>query len=102
MIKSEITRKLKTLEKCGWRVMTTNDRRATPSGMTGMTDHILFKPSKGIIIFAEIKIGKDRLSNVQELFRLMISGERFYKNSVYYMIITDKTIDDMIVQIAKY
>ena len=101
-VKSEITKKLKTLEKCGWRVYTMNDRRATGSGTRGLPDHILFKPSKGITIYAEIKIGRDKLNPDQELFRLMISGEKFYKNQTYYLIITDRTIDDMVLQIAKY
>jgi len=69
MTKSEITKALKPLTKYGWDVKTFNHNKAMPTGARDWVDHFLVHESKGWIIFIEVKIGKDSLSEGQTEYK---------------------------------
>ena len=65
MTKSEITKALKHLENYGWIVKTFNSNRYNMKGSIGFPDHVLVHQEKKLLIFIEVKLGKDKLSPPQ-------------------------------------
>ena len=98
MTKTDITQKLKKLEKIGFTVMTANSNHPMPTGLKGLTDHIILHPIKGIM-FIEVKIRKDKLNERQEKIKNIIENlSKLYEGTRYYLV-TDKNIDDIILKI---
>lgn len=62
MTKTEISKALKHLENYGWIVKTFNSNRYNMKGSIGFPDHVLVNASKKLLIFIEVKLGKDKLS----------------------------------------
>ena len=62
MSKTEITNELNRLKKYGYEVRTFNHYQAVGRGTKGFVDHFIIGH---YIIFCEVKIGRDRLSEAQ-------------------------------------
>jgi len=62
LTKTEITKALNQLGKYGWSVKTFNSNRYNMKGSKGFPDHVLVNASKKLLIFIEVKLGKDKLS----------------------------------------
>jgi hypothetical protein len=65
MTKTEISKALKHLENYGWIVKTFNSNRYNMKGSIGFPDHVLVNASKKLLIFIEVKLGKDKLTQAQ-------------------------------------
>ena len=65
LTKTEITKALNYLENYGWIVKTFNSNRYNMRGSKGFPDHVLVNSSKKLLVFIEVKLGKDKLSPQQ-------------------------------------
>lgn len=76
-MKSEITKIFNTLKEAGYSVSTFNSHRAVGKGMLYFPDHVFI--GHGRIIFVEVKIGKDTMSDGQQKLHTIIQ-ESVVKN----------------------
>ena len=86
--KTDITNRLKGLEKIGYKVFTFNSNRAMPSGSKGFVDHVLV--GHGLNYMIEVKIGKDKLSAEQK------KTQKLFSQCNNYFIITENNLDQII------
>lgn len=95
MIKNDITDKINTLKKLNWYILNGNSRLQMPVGLKGMPDYILMHKTKGII-FIEVKIGRDKYSEKQEVIKEYLDTISNKTDYVKYIIATEKNIDQII------
>lgn len=65
MTKTDITRGLNCLKRYGWIVKTFNSNRYAMTGSKGFPDHCLINAAKKRLVFIEVKLGKDKVSEDQ-------------------------------------
>lgn len=86
--KTDIKNSLKLIERYGGKLYTFNSNRYTGTGFKGFPDHILFY--KGYEIFVEVKIGKDKISAEQIIFKNHIKEVTGKNPFVFYLVATEK------------
>lgn len=85
--KQKITQALKVLNEYGFRVINFNSNRKMARGTIGMTDYLII--GRGIVRFIEVKIGKDRLDEVQEsLMKFLLEQVARSEYAIQYFILT--------------
>lgn len=99
--KSKITEKLSIIKKYGWEFRNLQNYRANGTGTRGLTDYILFNRAWGVTIWAELKLGPDKLNAKQCEFQELIDRETYRRVRTYYMIITEKNIMEKIKDILE-
>ena len=99
MTKKIISEYFGKLRKFGYKVFNFNSRKAFFQGLTGMTDFIII--GKGKIFFIELKIGKDKFSEIQ-LFTKKYILECSDKNPfVFYLTATDLNYTEIVSDIMQ-
>ena len=84
--KSEIKKNLILLRRRGCFVFNLNNKRPNNAGTAGLTDWIII--TKSNVVFAEVKIGKDELSETQNDIKARLEKIMLIPNSrIYYYII---------------
>lgn len=99
MTKSEITAKLKQLEKYGFKVITFNHYKRMPAGATGFIDHIVTSTKGLSMYFLEVKIGRDRESEKQKEFRQIIEKFESRNKVIKHRIVTENNLADVMGEI---
>ena len=91
--KTIITKELNKLYN--WKVFTFNSQHKMPTGTRGFVDHVLINKN-GYIVFIEVKIGNDKLSEkqkeYQEVYEKIMQNNKMFK----YYIMTEKNYIDII------
>lgn len=94
MKKSEITTRLKAIEKAGLvKVFNFNFNKRMPKGAVGLPDYIILG-IRSKVIFVEVKLKGDRMRAKQNDFKMFCQ-----QYSIPYFILTETNIDDVINQI---
>jgi hypothetical protein len=93
--KSDITDCFNELTAYGYDVKTFNSNKPLPQSAKGMTDHLI--TGKGLIIFMEVKIGKDNLSSDQLEFGKVLTNAmtRNCFSTIFYFIADDKNFTEI-------
>lgn len=94
MKKSDITKRLKEIEKSGLiKVFTFNYNRSMPKGIVGLPDYLILG-IRGKVIFVEVKLKGDRMRAKQNEFRMFC--QQF---SIPYFILSEDNINEVILEI---
>lgn len=94
-IKSIISKRLKALEHTGRiKVFNFSFNKHMPSGTKGFPDFLIL--SKDLILFVELKIGRDRLRKEQEEFKQFCE-----KNGLNYRVIKENEVENLINEILE-
>lgn len=87
--KTLITNQLNQLRKFNFKVYNFNYKKALPEGIKHFVDHVLI--SDNYIIFAEVKIGKDKLSKAQANLQTVLLHHSHFNPSVFHILIQNIT-----------
>ena len=98
MNKSDITQRLNKLHN--FKVYTFNSKHKMPSGAVGFPDHVLLNQN-GTIIFIEVKLGKDELSEKQIELQNICIDIMLKNNKFFYILLTDVNCDEIIGNLEK-
>lgn len=85
--KKEITKEFNRLKSYGYEVITFNDNRRLRSQQKNFVDHIIFNVK--FIVFAEVKIGNDKMSEGQERTMSKLSAASVFNKNMDYKIVKD-------------
>lgn len=88
MTKTQIKDYLKQIEKYGGKLITFNSNKYVSKGMKSFVDHIIFY--KNLILFIEVKIGKDKLSSGQTGMKHFLTDFCSQNNYCFYLIVNEK------------
>ena len=100
MTKGEISKEFARLRQFGFKVWNFNSNRAFKSGMMkDFVDHLITNGK--YIVFAEIKIGKDILSDGQKETAKYLSSASIHNKFTHYKLLTEmkqvkKLVDDLL------
>jgi len=83
MTKTDITKHFKQIEEYGGKCITFNSNRPLPTGLIGFPDHILIY--KGMMLFVEVKIGKDNFKPGQLEMKEFLKSVSFLNDYVFYL-----------------
>lgn len=98
--KKDITDKLNILKRAGWIVKTFNSHKKMPRGSVGFVDHFLAHEKYGII-FIEVKIGKDKMSEEQTALAHALSVLSASNLKIQYYQVTEVNVDNVIDKILR-
>lgn len=108
MTKTEITEHLNEFRKLGCIVKTFNSQHKMSRGAVGFVDHVIVSGRKGLLIFIEVKLGRDKLKSaqqdLQEALQSVVSQNQAnseHPNILYYQI-TDKNFGEVYNQMRGY
>jgi hypothetical protein len=87
MTKSEVSKEFARLRPLGFQVWNFNFKGSLPSGMKDFVDFVITNGK--YVVFAEIKIGKDVLSEGQKATGAYLSHASIYNKCMHYKVITD-------------
>ena len=95
MTKKEITNILKVLKKFNWTIITNNTHRRMNESQKNWVDHVIF--NQYIIVFVEVKLGKDVLSKgqIDTMKKLKLLSERTPRLE-YHIIHDNKEATDLV------
>jgi Holliday junction resolvase-like predicted endonuclease len=98
-MKKKISDALSLLRKHGFTVINNNYNHRFGRAMAGFVDYVIYDYST--IYFIEVKIGKDKFSEEQEITKKKLSSIAENNNGVVYLIIPDDTkakqfVDDLV------
>lgn len=99
MTKKIISEYFGKLRKFGYHIYNFNSRKAFFQGLSGMTDYIII--GKGKIFFIELKIGKDKFSEIQLETKKYILECSDKNPFVFYLIATDLNYTEIISDILQ-
>jgi len=89
-LKKDITKIFNELKKFGFTVINMNSHKSQPTrGSKDFVDYVIFNDKQ--IVFAEIKLEKDKLSPGQFDTMLKLKGVSGYAGNVDYYLIHDET-----------
>lgn len=99
MTKKIISEYFGKLRKFGYKVFNFNSRKAFFQGLTGMTDFIII--GKGKIFFVELKIGKDKYSEIQIEIKKEILNVSDRNPFIFYLTATDLNYTEIVSDIMQ-
>jgi len=99
MTKKQVTDSLNKVP--GWDIKTFNSNRKLHGGFRGFVDHVAINPKRGLIVFIEVKLGADRLSNKQIEYKSMLERVERNNDKFYYFVLTDKNLVDVLEWMAR-
>jgi len=86
--KTRISQIFAALRERNYTVYTFNSNRPLPASAKGFPDHMIMHKKKALIIFIEVKIGADKMSQEQKDFELCASHvAALCKRQVYYCVV---------------
>lgn len=85
-MKSDISKIFSVLRNYGYLVYNFNAKKELPLGFKNFVDHLFV--SRDLLIFVEVKIGRDKLSNDQTYLKELIEKLQTRNQSIYYFLIT--------------
>ena len=88
--KREITNELNRLKDFGFTIVTFNDSRPLRSAQKNFVDHLIF--NRKYIIFVEVKIGKDKLSEGQKIIGEKLSACSIFNKNTFMKYV--KSVED--------
>lgn len=95
--KREITNELNRLKDFGFTIVTFNDSRPLRSAQKNFVDHLIF--NRKYIIFVEVKIGQDKLSDGQKIIGEKLSACSIFNKNTFMKYI--KSLDDAKLLVGK-
>lgn len=99
-MKKEISKTFGNLRKYGYKVINFNSSTRLNAGMKDFIDFCIF--SSRVIIFVEVKLGKDKLSEGQKETARMLSSVASLQTRIHYKTIRDlksaKELHDLILR----
>ncbi len=85
--KKEITKEFNRLKAFGYEVITFNSNRPLRGQQKGFVDHFIFNVK--FVVFVEVKIGNDKLSEIQERTMLKLSAASVFNKNMDYKTVKD-------------
>jgi predicted Holliday junction resolvase-like endonuclease len=101
MTKSEVSKEFARLRVFGFCVWNFNSNKAMKFGMVkDFVDHVITDGK--YIVFVEIKIGADKLSEGQKKTSIALSSASVWNKNLHYKLLTDmkavkKLVDDLLI-----
>lgn len=93
-MKTRISEYIKATEKHGAMVFTFNSHKRMPTGSVGFVDHLILY--KGLTVFAEVKVGKDKFSPKQIMTAIQLCNNCKKSIDQFYVILEEGSYQDVI------